>query len=61
VRTFAAAAAKKKDGEASGNSPANPYFIPREELKVSKTSNNITVASVETNKPLAKIAVYLRY
>ncbi|OXA56309.1 cytochrome b-c1 complex subunit 2, mitochondrial [Folsomia candida] len=59
VRTFAAAAAAAKSPSPSSGSPQNSYHIPREPLKVSKV-NNITVASVETNKPLAKLAVYIR-
>jgi len=61
VRTFAAAAkAKKAEPASSSSSSQNPYSIPREELKVSKVSDNVTAVSVETSKPLARLAVYFR-
>jgi hypothetical protein len=60
VRTFAAAAAAAPKPAAPGGAPESQYHIPREELKVSKV-NSVTVASVETSKPLAKLAVFIRY
>jgi len=54
VRTFAAAASKPSD------SPVESSFRPREELKTSKVEG-VTVASVESNQPISRIAIYFKY
>ncbi|CAL8111826.1 unnamed protein product [Orchesella dallaii] len=58
VRTFAAAAAGKTKEAPSGSS-GDSYLKPREDVKTSK-ANNVTVSSIETNKPISKLAVFFR-
>jgi len=55
VRTFAAAAAKTKDAPRSDSS-----YKPREDVRTTTVDNNITVSSVETNKPVSKLAIYFK-
>jgi hypothetical protein len=52
ARGFAAAASQSKKEES--------YFHPREPLKTT-TLENVTVSSVETNKPISRLAVYFKY
>ncbi|CAG7683959.1 unnamed protein product [Allacma fusca] len=55
VRTFAAAAAAKtKDPQSEAVN-----FLPREDPKQT-TCNGIAVASVETNRPVSRLAVYIK-
>ena len=54
VRTFAAAAAAKVKEPAA----AEP-FLPREEPK-SSGSNGVSVTTVETNRPVSRLAVYFK-
>lgn len=56
VRTFAAAAAAK---EAKSSGTSGDYLKPREGVKSSKVGG-IAVASIETNKPISKLAVFVR-
>lgn len=58
VRTFAAAAAAK-EAKSSGSSSGD-YLKPREAVKSSKVGG-VAVASIETNKPISKLAVFVRY
>lgn len=51
VRTFAAAAAQA--------SSASDYLKPREGVKTSRVGN-VMVASIETNQPMSKLAVFVR-
>jgi len=61
TRAFAAAAATKtKESKGSSAAPTtNPYYAPKEEVKTT-TFDNVTVSSIETNKPLSKLAVYFK-
>lgn len=59
VRTFAAAAAKTKDAH-SDSQASSSTFKPREDVKTTLVDNNITVSSVETNRPVSKLAIYFK-
>lgn len=53
ARSFAAAAAAREASAAADG------FKPREEVKTSK-ANGVAVASIETHRPLSKLAVFFR-
>jgi ubiquinol-cytochrome c reductase core subunit 2 len=61
VRCFAAAAKPKESAasSASGGSTLNSHLIPPEEVQTTSV-HNVTVSTQETNRPLAKIAVYYK-
>lgn len=56
VRTFAAAAAQAKP---SSGEKENTKFLPREELSTT-TSDGLSVSTVETNKPISRVAIYFK-
>lgn len=54
MRSFAAAAAAQKQ-----ESQSSFKFHPREKTRTSSV-DNITVSTVETNRPIAKLAIYFK-